>query len=730
VARNSNGGVEMGWQPGRDDDPGTGPDPARDRSHPRDPGDPRELSATSPETLAPARDPRLSGFAKDGEWDVRPPSATLAAVLEAVSGSEWCCPGATRDEMFGMLRQAQALESWAAAVKAGVLRSLIRDDDQPLPGGGYHGDLPDGWTKSLTHDAALALSMPAVSADNLMWVAWDLQARLPGTGDLLAAGILTFAKAKVIHEAFLLLSDENAARAEAMILADLPGKTYGQVKRLAEQAAITVDPESATRRREHAERNNARVTMFREDSGAVALSGRDLPTDQALAAHARVCARAQEYKDSGAFPGDTGMDQFRVAAYLDLLNGKTAEARIASGQLDTITRTDDAAATEGGKRDTDEAGKRDTDEAAPEETGDEKQSGPEAPHPSRDDPGDDDPGDDDPGDDDPGDNEPDGDGPDEDGSDDAPGGRPGGDSPGSPSGGWPGQGLPPRLLDLVLPLATLLGLAERPGESHGLGPLDPGLCRELAVAAVGSPWTRLCVTVTDAEGIAIGHGCARPPRDTKAGTPGRAGQPVGTRHGTPTGLVLPAQANLTITAARLTELATAAPPTPPAPPGSPGSPGPAGSADEPRPPGQPSWTLIRVSGPGPSNEFGTWALTLPDGRQLTVVLESMPTYDCDHRHQSHAYQPNDRLRHLVQVRDYTCTFPTCNRHAKESDFEHAVPYDQGGATCACNAGARSRACHQVKQTKGWQVTQPKPGWHQWQTPSGRTYTQPPKRYPT
>jgi hypothetical protein len=107
----------------------------------------------------------------------------------------------------------------------------------------------------------------------------------------------------------------------------------------------------------------------------------------------------------------------------------------------------------------------------------------------------------------------------------------------------------------------------------------------------------------------------------------------------------------------------------------------------------------------------------------------MPTYDCDHRNESHGYQPNGKLRHLVQVRDYTCTFPPCNRHARDSDFEHAVPYDKGGRTCACNAGARSRKCHRVKQAPGWKVTQPRPGWHQWTTPRGRTYTQGPKRYP-
>jgi hypothetical protein len=112
-----------------------------------------------------------------------------------------------------------------------------------------------------------------------------------------------------------------------------------------------------------------------------------------------------------------------------------------------------------------------------------------------------------------------------------------------------------------------------------------------------------------------------------------------------------------------------------------------------------------------------------------VAFEGVATYVCDHARESHAYQPNDTLRHLVQVRDGTCTFPSCSRHARDSDFEHARPYDQGGRTCACNAGARSRKCHRVKQSPGWNVTQPKPGWHQWQAPSGRSYTQEPKRYP-
>ena len=416
--------------------------------------------------------------------------------------------------------------------------------------------------------------------------------------------------------------------------------------------------------------------MFREESGAAALSGRDLPTDQTLAAHASVCARAQEYKDSGAFPDDTRMDQYRVAAYLDLLNGITAEARIASGVLPGNCPPDEPS-------DDDEHGD-DPDGGVP---------GDEGPHGG---PG---AGDGQPG----GGASPDADHR----SDESDGSRDDVQSDGQP-GTQPAPASPSRLADLVLPLATLLGLAERPGEGHGLGPLDPDLCRELAATAVGSPWTQLCVTVTDPDGIAIGHGCARLTRRGKPSVPANHDNPGNfPQSGFASGLAaLPARLNLTISAAHLAALA--------------GTTG---------PPSRASWTFTRADTSGPPGGFGTWTLIPPDGRNLTVNLAPIPTFDCDHRHESHAYQPNDTLRHLVQVRDYECTFPPCSRHARESDFEHAIPYDKGGRTCACNAGARSRGCHQVKQSPGWNVTQPKPGWHVWTTPSGRTYIQGPKRYP-
>ena len=57
---------------------------------------------------------------------------------------------------------------------------------------------------------------------------------------------------------------------------------------------------------------------------------------------------------------------------------------------------------------------------------------------------------------------------------------------------------------------SLTRLAGRPGEIPGVGPIDPWLARDLAAAAARNPATTWCVTVTDEQGHAVGHGCARP----------------------------------------------------------------------------------------------------------------------------------------------------------------------------------------------------------------------------
>src|SRR6516165_4865304 len=149
------------------------------------------------------RDARLAAFAQGGPGDSCPPDSALAVTLQELSGPEWRCAGATDDELIGLLGRWQAMESWAAAGKLGVVRELIRRRARPGIRGqevSVHGDLPDAWEEGLDHEisAALAISLPA--ADKLTGLAWDLHARLPGTGALLAAGAIDALKARIISD--------------------------------------------------------------------------------------------------------------------------------------------------------------------------------------------------------------------------------------------------------------------------------------------------------------------------------------------------------------------------------------------------------------------------------------------------------------------------------------------------------------------------------------------------
>ncbi len=85
----------------------------------------------------------------------------------------------------------------------------------------------------------------------------------------------------------------------------------------------------------------------------------------------------------------------------------------------------------------------------------------------------------------------------------------------------PPAGLAARVT-LTVPLLTQLGLAAEPGHVAGFGPADPALARELGAMAAAHPRSRFCVTVTGADGQAMGHGClpGRPPDLNRPGSPG------------------------------------------------------------------------------------------------------------------------------------------------------------------------------------------------------------------
>src|SRR5487761_266563 len=386
----------MGWQAGDDPRPGGGPG----------------RGGCLPELLA--------GFAHGGSWDEAVPSAVLAAALEAAAGPEGLYEGADAGALVGVVRQWAAVESWAAAGMLAALRAMMREDGGGTPLLRRRGDLPDGWDDSLNYEVAAALAVGPVSAGNLAGLAWALGVRLPGIGRLLAGGILTRAKARLIAATFEPRDEGEAARAEALVVPEVAGKTYFQVERLAWRAALGGGPGVGER-------------------GAVGLSGRDLPAAQALAGHASVVARAGLYEASGAFGGQA-VSGLQALAYLHLLNGVSAQDAIAFARAATAEPPDDGHDDDGHDDDG-------HDDGGPGEGGPGEGSRGEAGR----------------GVDAPGDSGSNADDLGPDGDDEDPGG---GEGPAG-GGGGPGSGGGRLVLpEVTVPLVTLLGLAGRAGENR------------------------------------------------------------------------------------------------------------------------------------------------------------------------------------------------------------------------------------------------------------------------
>jgi hypothetical protein len=243
----------------------------------------------------------------------------------------------------------------------------------------------------------------------------------------------------------------------------------------------------------------------------------------------------------------------------------------------------------------------------------------------------------------------------------------------SPAGGAAPGGFAGRVT-LTVPLTNLTRLADRPGELSGIGPVDPWLARDLASAAAASPKTTWCITVTDEQGHAVGHGCARPEPKShrkRAGPAPRGGARAG-----------------------------------------------------------PGFSFAATGEPGPPGGYGAWRLRIPGGGpDLLVTLDPITAQECDHRFEAKGHDPGVKLRHLTQVRHATCTGPGCRRPAAACDYEHNIPYEAGGRTCLCNGGPKCRRDHRLKQDPRWKVDQLPDGTFRWTTPSGRTYITEPTRHP-
>jgi hypothetical protein len=550
---------------------------------------------------------RASGFGSGKPLDTAPGCLTLGQFAEVAAGADDRYPGASDDELTGVICAWDRVEAYVSSRKHAAAAELLRR--RPAPGTAAQGPagMPGASDEFAAQELAAALGETRTAAGDMVSLAQELEIGLPGTKAAFRSGILSRRKAMIIAGA-----TAEARAAEAMVLDRAGTLTPPGLRAAITRAVMEVAPGKAKKRREH-EAKKTRVERWAEPSGNAGLAGRELPPAQVLAADQRVTAWAKELRQAGA---EGGMDALRARAFLDILLGM--DSRPLGSRTDGTRQPQDQPQDQAQDQDQDQDPDQPQDPAQPRDPAQAPPQGPVL----------------------------------------APG--PGGPLAGMIPPGFAGQ------VTLTIPEATVTGRADRPGELGGIGPVDPDLARDLAAAAARNPRSTWCVTVTDSQGHAIGHGCARPVKRRKP--------------------------------------------------------------DGHDPPGSPGFTFTPTDHPGPPGGYGTWRFTAGQ-REMLIEIGPLPAGDCDHRWQARGHDPGVMLRHLTEVRNARCTGPGCRRPAARCDFEHNVPYEAGGRTCVCNGGPKCRSDHRMKQDPRWNAEQLPGGYVRWTTPSGRQYVTEPTRHP-
>ena len=255
--------------------------------------------------------PALAAFARDA-WD-----DGLAVLSD--------------DELIGVLSAARRLASWAAALELAAVAGL---------GSRRAADARAAADRRLADhvgdEVAAALTLTCRAADRLVSLAAAVM-RLPAVAAALAAGRIDLPKAIIFTSELAGLGDVGAAAVAALVAADAPGLTTGQLRGVLHRAVLALDPGAARKRREKAQKD-ARVECWTEPAGTWSLAGRDLPPAAVLAADQHIDAAARDLKNAGA--GGT-LEQLRARVFLALLTSRPLYTLLPGQDHGTLPGQDD-----------------------------------------------------------------------------------------------------------------------------------------------------------------------------------------------------------------------------------------------------------------------------------------------------------------------------------------------------------------------------------------------------
>jgi hypothetical protein len=424
------------------------------------------------------------GFAEGGVWDTAPPSVLLASE----AGRAYQVRGELDDDQLaGAVRVYRRLAAQAQARELALVAELARRRPQPGTPAAVGGQLPERVSEFLADEVAALLTLTSRAAQAEVGLALGLATRWR-TAAALEAGRIDMPKALVLLELLDPADEVAAAAIEAAVLPVAATLTTGQLRAWVLRLILDLDPAAARRRREQAVRQ-AHVDCWTDPDGTAALAGRSLPPAQVLAADRRLCAIATAWKKLGAHGG---MDLLRAHAYLALLLGHDTSTPPPA----LLIPPPDSGMAEEPESDLVQGGAPDADAIRDRISAPDSALGQDSAAVSGRD------------------------------SDQVPAVA-GARTVGGAGGSWP----PPLWLtgtvNITVPLATLLGLADRAAEADGFGPLHADTARELATSMSAHPATRWNVIITDPTGRAMGFGGpARGRRITKVtarGDPSRLG---------------------------------------------------------------------------------------------------------------------------------------------------------------------------------------------------------------
>jgi hypothetical protein len=93
-----------------------------------------------------------------------------------------------------------------------------------------------------------------------------------------------------------------------------------------------------------------------------------------------------------------------------------------------------------------------------------------------------------------------------------------------------------------------------------------------------------------------------------------------------------------------------------------------------------------------------------------------------------SYRVPQDLKNWLQIRDATCRFPGCSRHASRCEIDHTHDWAHDGQTRHDNLAHLCKSHHILKHKSDWQVAQARDGTGNltWTSPAGRNYTTKPE----